>query len=112
MPCSTAGVPANSVSVDQVSPGGITIPGRPVKKGDNGGSGLSTGAIVGIAIGAVAVLALLRKDTCPSSSYLRTFLLLPQQHGSGMLWCSTFYTSHDPKPLCQETLGPGAISGI
>ena len=54
-----AGVSANSVTVNDIQNGGITVPGTSSSNG--GGGGLSTGAIVGIVIGALAGLLLLRK---------------------------------------------------
>jgi hypothetical protein len=49
-------VSANSVTVNDIQNGGITVPGT---SSGGGGSGLSTGAIVGIVIGALAGLLLL-----------------------------------------------------
>jgi hypothetical protein len=51
-----AGVSANSVTVNDIQNGGITVPGT---SSGGGGGGLSTGAIVGIVIGALAGLLLL-----------------------------------------------------
>jgi hypothetical protein len=50
------GVSANSVTVNDIQNGGITVPGT---SSGGGGGGLSTGAIVGIVIGALAGLLLL-----------------------------------------------------
>lgn len=60
------GVPVNNVAIDQITPGGITVPGqqgitaaiKPIN------SGLSTGAKIGIAIGAAALFLLLLLCCC------------------------------------------------
>jgi hypothetical protein len=51
------------VTVNDIQNGGITVPGTSSSGG--GGGGLSTGAIVGIVIGALAGLLLLREPLNP-----------------------------------------------
>ena len=61
-----AGVSANSVTINDVQNGGITVPGT---SSGGGGGGLSTGAIVGIVIGALAGLLLLCKQFQPPADH-------------------------------------------
>ena len=61
-----AGVSANSVTINDVQNGGITVPGT---SSGGGGGGLSTGAIVGIVIGALAGLLLLCEQFQPPADH-------------------------------------------